>query len=82
MPRAYSAFNTLLGARVRGAREAAGIDQRDFAKRLKIDRTVVSRIESGKIPLSAERLVQIAGLVNEPITALLPTTSRRGRRAA
>jgi transcriptional regulator with XRE-family HTH domain len=53
---------TTIGARMRAAREAAGLSQGQVARKLKMHRPTISEIEAGRRTLSAEELPVFAKL--------------------
>lgn len=57
----------LLGARLRGAREAAGFTQEDAAAVLRVSRPTVSQIETGRTRVDSLVLRQLATLYRRPI---------------
>ncbi|MEU4196028.1 XRE family transcriptional regulator [Kribbella sp. NPDC026611] len=75
-----------LGARVREARELAGLTQGELAAQLSLDRTAVNKIESGIRKLTALELsdiaaalgVRMASFFADPIPALVSHRSAQG----
>jgi transcriptional regulator with XRE-family HTH domain len=67
-----------VGQRIRASREARGWTQGDLAARLGRTQTAVSYWESGRRGLSLDDLVEVAGVLQVPITELLP--DRYGRQ--
>jgi transcriptional regulator with XRE-family HTH domain len=57
------AFATAFGARVKHAREAAGLNQAELARRLSRTRSSVSNIEAGRQTPSAEMAAQCAQIL-------------------
>ncbi|MEQ1871556.1 MAG: helix-turn-helix transcriptional regulator [Vicinamibacterales bacterium] len=51
-----------IGARIRRAREAAGLSQGQAAKRLEMHRPTISEIEAGRRRVSADEVAQLADL--------------------
>ena len=49
-----------LGARIRAAREQAGLSQVQLADRLKVSKAAVSQWEHGQVQVSLERQLEIA----------------------
>lgn len=49
-----------LGKVIRGIREKSELSQSEFAKLCKLDQAQLSRIESGKVNVSVETLINIA----------------------
>ncbi len=75
-----------LGARVREARELAGLTQGELAQRVDLDRTAVNKIETGIRKMTALELSDIAAALgvrmssffSEPIPALVSHRSAQG----
>jgi len=75
-----------LGDRVRAARERAGLTQAELAQQVALERTVVSKIESGTRRVSALELadisealgIRMAVLFQDPIPALVSHRSNQG----
>lgn len=61
-----------VGAALRAARLARGLRQDDLAQLLQVDRSTVARYEAGERAMSVSTLVQVARLLNQPVSALLP----------
>ncbi len=59
---------TLMGARARAAREAAGLVQTAAAERLGIARQTLAGMEQGKVPFDGVQLVAVANLYGRPVT--------------
>jgi Zn-dependent peptidase ImmA (M78 family)/transcriptional regulator with XRE-family HTH domain len=76
----------VLGARIREARERAGITQGELANRVNLDRTAVNKIETGARKVTALELsdiaaalgVRMASFFSEPIPALVSHRSAQG----
>lgn len=60
-----------IGARVRVARERAGMTRAQLADLLEIDISVLGRIENGKVGLSSTRLLVVAKLLDVRASELL-----------
>jgi transcriptional regulator with XRE-family HTH domain len=60
-----------IGARIRAARELAGVSRTRLADLLNVDASLVSRIESGDVGISAARLLTIAKLLDTRASVLL-----------
>lgn len=58
--------------KIRDARKAAGLTQEDLAKELDINRSTLSKYESGIISPTLEMLARIAIAINKPVQDLLP----------
>lgn len=56
--------------RIKQIREDKGISQTDLANKLKIQRSTLSRYESGKLKPNSEMLIQIAKILNVDINML------------
>jgi transcriptional regulator with XRE-family HTH domain len=73
-----------LGRRIRELREARGMSSPELARRARIDRSDLWRIEHGRGPRSIgfDRLERIANALGVPLAALLenPRKPPRGRR--
>ncbi|MCP4641997.1 MAG: helix-turn-helix transcriptional regulator [bacterium] len=65
-------FYARLGARLRAAREAAGLTQREVANRLGLHRPAMTITESGGRRVMTWELVQLATIYNVSIQQLLP----------
>lgn len=61
----------LTGSAVRRVREHRGLSLRTFAAHLGVSPATLSGIETGRTPLTVERLERIAGLLDVPAAALL-----------
>ncbi len=72
-----------LGERVARARKAAHLNQQDLASKIGIDRTALTKIETGGRGLDALELARIAQVVGRPIDwfVLPPSRAVAGRRA-
>ncbi len=85
--RAPSAFNLALGSVVKRRREVARVTRQELAAHLDVDVSVVSRIESGHVPVRAESLQQVAALFSCSSSELMDeatkaTAPKRRRRSA
>jgi transcriptional regulator with XRE-family HTH domain len=60
-----------LSARLRAAREAAGLSQGQVAKLMGMHRPTISEMEAGNRRVSAEELVKLADLYDTKVTWLL-----------
>ncbi|WP_157975191.1 helix-turn-helix domain-containing protein [Glycomyces dulcitolivorans] len=58
----------LLGRRVAQAREDAGLTQADLGRAVELDRSAISRLEQGERKLNVPELVQIAGVLERPLS--------------
>lgn len=61
-----------VGAALRAARLARGLRQDDLAQLLQVDRSTIARYEAGERAMSVSTLVQVARLLNQSVSALLP----------
>lgn len=61
----------VVAKRIKTARVKAGLTQQDVAERLGVTGANYSMIESGKVKLSLDYLVQLARLYEQPITWFL-----------
>jgi transcriptional regulator with XRE-family HTH domain len=57
--------------RIEQARKEAGLSAKDFALKIGVDKTTVSNWETSRRPLSLERLLQVAKLLNVSVSYLL-----------
>src|SRR3990172_6390114 len=62
---------SLLGTRLKQAREAQEMTQEDLAARLGIHRNTLSRYERGELGISTDLLVTIARLLKRPVSWFL-----------
>lgn len=69
----YAAALSLLGERVRDARNRLGISQEELAFRAEIDRTYVSQIERGIGNPSLMVLLRLSTVLEAPLAKLLRT---------
>lgn len=53
-------FRSVIGEAIRNLRESRGLTQQQLAERMKISRTTISKIESGKFNLSIDYLSKFA----------------------
>lgn len=60
-----------IGARIREARTLAGLSQAHAADKLGLQRPAISEIEAGKRKVSAEEIIQFAGLYKVATSWLL-----------
>lgn len=58
------------GQYVRERRKAAGLSQADLAERIQIDRALISKLETNKQPVRAEKLSMLAEALNTPLVEL------------
>jgi transcriptional regulator with XRE-family HTH domain len=59
--------NVLIGARVKEARLARGLNQSDIAKALGLQIMAISKKESGANVITAEQLAKISKLLRKPV---------------
>lgn len=67
-----SEVSTLLGARLRDLREAAGITLTELAQAAGISKAYLSRLESGERTLSLATLLTLAAALRIPVASILP----------
>lgn len=74
-----------LGERIREARLACGLSQTDLGRRIGLDRSMISKVESGDRHVSALELARLAGVLELPLDHFLArppeVLSRRPRLA-
>lgn len=68
-----------IGARLREARERAGLTQVQVQEKIGINQGTLSKIEKGRAALSLERAVALSQLLRLPLSEL---TRRAGKKAA
>jgi len=61
-----------IAQRIREARDAAGLSQRQLAARLRVSAGAVARWEKGEIKPSIKRRVALSSVLNIPFRELLP----------
>lgn len=61
-----------VGTAVRAARLARGYRQDDLAELLGVDRSTIARYENGTRSMSVSTLIQVAQLLNRPVSVFLP----------
>jgi transcriptional regulator with XRE-family HTH domain len=64
----------LLGSRLRGAREMAGLSQAQVAKMLSLHRPTISEIEAGRRKVSAEEVAKLADIYDVKVSWLTDTS--------
>ena len=64
-------IDKILGERIKGLREKAGINQQELANKLGVSRPTLSQIENGERKLNPDELYTIARLFNTSIDVLL-----------
>jgi transcriptional regulator with XRE-family HTH domain len=79
---AASALDRHLGARLRALRSGRGMDEEQAAAALHVPVAVLRSIEAGEGRLSALRLLQFAGLLGAPLTALFAAPSPETAQSA
>lgn len=70
--KAIEAIYTQLGQRIREAREATGLSQKDLAYLITVERTSITNIESGRQHPPLHVIYDIARALTVPIYSLLP----------
>lgn len=74
------AFYAEVGARIRAARDKAGITQAALARALGVkSRTSVTNIELGRQPIYLHLLVKVAAVLNVAISTLIPEPAPPGK---
>lgn len=68
-----------IGERIRAARHAQGITQRDLAGELGLAAQQLQKYEDGSNRVSTSRLVEIARVLTVPVVTLLPTPEGRSK---
>ena len=71
----FDSLYSLIGERIRGARENAGLSQAKLAEKLKMSRTSVVNIEAGRQRLPIHVLWQIADEIGTEASLLIPRQS-------
>ncbi|HET7727342.1 MAG TPA: helix-turn-helix transcriptional regulator [Candidatus Limnocylindrales bacterium] len=71
-----AAYNRALGVRLRQARKARGLTQEKLARRLQLGRTSVVMIERGEQRVPAHVIVNLAEILQIPVTELLAVEER------
>jgi Zn-dependent peptidase ImmA (M78 family)/DNA-binding XRE family transcriptional regulator len=73
-----------VGARIAAGRKARGLSQDDLAGRLGLDRTAVTKIETGRRHINSLELVRLAEVLERPLESFVsdPPASVVSRRAA
>ena len=73
-----------LGDRVARARQAARLSQQELASKINLERTVLTKIETGARGLDALELARLASVLKRPIDWFVtePSVAVAGRRAA
>lgn len=62
----------IVGTKVRTARKEADLSQKDLGKKTGYSAATISQLESGQFRISIESLVQIAQVLQKPLTYFLP----------
>jgi deoxyadenosine/deoxycytidine kinase/DNA-binding XRE family transcriptional regulator len=62
----------VIGTKVRSAREEQGLSQKELGKKIGYSAVTVSQLESGQFRISAESLIQIARVLQKPLSHFLP----------
>jgi transcriptional regulator with XRE-family HTH domain len=70
--RSVSYFYAEFGAKLKLAREKAGLTQKELAERVKLPRTSVTNIEHGRQRIALHQLVQLASALGTEPMELLP----------
>ena len=64
-----------IGERLKKAREALGLSQAEIAEKLRVDRTTITKKETGDRGTSPAELKQFAQIYNQPVTYFLEDSS-------
>ena len=78
-PQARTADDAAIGARIRAQRNARRVTQLALAEALGITFEQLRKYETGRSPISARRLQQIASLLDVPVTAFTSPDSKATR---
>ena len=70
-------YSRLVGERLRDARKAMGLTQREVAERLGIGPSAVARIETGRENLTIGRLARVAGALGVGLDIQFPVPDDR-----
>ena len=73
-----SNFYVEFGRRLRAARDAADLSQKDLAEAVGLGRTSITNIERGDQPVAAHVLVKLARVLDTDPAALLPEMDQTG----
>lgn len=68
-------MNLIVGKRVKELRKKAGLSQEKLARKIVVDRTFISKIESGKINLTIHSLSCICKGLNVTLSEFFNTCS-------
>jgi len=71
----------VVGLRIKTARKAAGMSQSKLAAELqlqgiKIDRTIIAKLESGRRPVSDIEIIEIAKILNVSVPSLFEDSEK------
>jgi transcriptional regulator with XRE-family HTH domain len=64
--------NIEVGKRILAARRRQKLTQRDLALKIDLSYQGLQKLESGATPVTVERLVQLAEVMNRPVTDFIP----------
>ncbi|RXZ79908.1 XRE family transcriptional regulator [Paenibacillaceae bacterium] len=67
---------SVIGSRIRQAREEQGITQEQLAEQLDVSNAYISKIERGKTPINLDRLSQLCMLLEESTEYILNGADR------
>lgn len=82
---ASGTFNAAIGARIRAAREMAGLTQAQLATRIDMTRSSVANLEAGRQGVPIARLASLGRVLDLDLTGLVPagvTVARNGSSSA
>ena len=68
-------MNIIVGKRIKELRKKAGLSQEKLARKIVVDRTFISKIESGKINLTIQSLSCICKGLNVTLSEFFNTSS-------
>lgn len=68
-------MNLIVGKRIKELRKKAGLSQEKLARKIAVDRTFISKIESGKINLTIHSLSGICKGLNVTLSEFFNTSS-------
>lgn len=75
-PRVVSETMRLLGERIKNAREAKGVNQKEMAKKMRVSNSMLCLVENGKRNISEELLYDVADALDMRIDELVGRSRR------
>lgn len=72
-PKSTTALDTLIGSRIRLARQFLGLSQSELGDQLNVSFQQIQKYENGVNRVSAQRLYEIAQIVGKPVTYFYPS---------